>query len=138
MLPLTKEELKSYQHAKVCRKRFLKTFNNDKNYQKVRDLSHFKGKCRCAAQNVRNLRFNAPNKIQVFFHNGSNYDYYFIIKELVNEFEGQFECLGKHTEKYKTSSVSIEKEVTNVNNNYVNEKVVSKMKFIDGARFMAS
>ena len=36
-----------------------------------------------------------PNEISVVFHNGSNYDYRFIIKELANEFEGQFKCLGK-------------------------------------------
>ena len=33
------------------------------------------------------------------FHNGSNYDYDFIIKELANEFEEIFECLGENTEK---------------------------------------
>ena len=33
------------------------------------------------------------------FHNGSNYDYHFIIKELTNEFEEIFECLGENTEK---------------------------------------
>ena len=32
-------------------------------------------------------------KIPVVFHNGSNYDYHFIIKELAEVFEGQFECL---------------------------------------------
>ena len=32
------------------------------------------------------------------------------MKELVNVFEGQFECLGENTEKYKTFYVSIEKE----------------------------
>ena len=40
MLPLTKEELKPYQDAKVCDiggKRFLKKFAKDKNYRKVRD-----------------------------------------------------------------------------------------------------
>ena len=40
--------------------------------------------------------------IPVIFHNGSNYDYHFIVKELANEFEGQFECLGENKEKYKT------------------------------------
>ena len=35
-----------------------------------------------------------PNEISVVFHNDSNYDYHFIIKELANEFEGQFECYG--------------------------------------------
>ena len=40
-----------------------------------------------------------PNEITVVFHSVSNYDNHFIIKELANEFEGQFECLGKNTEK---------------------------------------
>ena len=55
------------------------------------------------------LDLNGPNEIPVVFHNGLNYDYLFIIKELANEFEGQFECLGENTEKYKTFSVPIEK-----------------------------
>ena len=40
----------------------------------------------------------------VVFHNGSNhgsiYNYYFIIKELAEEFEQQFTCLGESTEKH--------------------------------------
>ena len=73
MLPLTKEELKSYQDAKVCcicGKRFQKKFTNDKNYRKVRDHSHFTGKYRGAAHSMCNLRFAGPNKIPVVFHNG--------------------------------------------------------------------
>ena len=41
------------------------------------------------------------NEIPAAFHNGSNYDYHFIIKELANEFDGQFECLGENAEKHK-------------------------------------
>ena len=58
-----------------------------------------------------NLRFNVPNEIPAVFDNGSNYDYLFIIKELAKEFEGQFECNGENSEKYKTFSVPIEKEI---------------------------
>ena len=39
-----------------------------------------------AALSICNLKFNVPNEILVVFHNGSNYDYYFIIKELANQF----------------------------------------------------
>ena len=46
------------------------------------------------------------------FHDGSTYDYHFIIKELAEEFEGEFECLGENTEKYITFSVPIKKETT--------------------------
>ena len=63
---------------------------------------------------------------------GSNYGHHSIIKELANEFEGKFECLGGNTEKCKTFSVSIEKEVDKDGN----ESVVTisyKVKFIDSA-----
>ena len=51
------------------------------------------------------------------FHNGSNYDYHFIIKELAEEFKKQFTCLGENTEKYITFTVPIEKEVTRIGKN---------------------
>ena len=53
------------------------------------------------------------NEIPGIFHNGSDYDY-LIIKKLANEFEGQFECLGENTGKYKTFSALMEKEVTKI------------------------
>ena len=90
MLLLTKEKLKSSQDAKVCYisgKRILKN-TKVKNYQKVGDHCHYTGKYRGAAHSVCNLKFNVPYKTTVVFPNGSNYDYYLIIKELANEFEG--------------------------------------------------
>ena len=51
-------------------------------------------------------------KISVVFHSVSNYDYHFIIRELTNEFEGKFECLGESAENYKEFSLPKEKEVT--------------------------
>ena len=47
------------------------------------------------------------------FHDGSTNDYNFIIKELSEELEGQFECLGENTKKYVTFSVPIQKEIDN-------------------------
>ena len=55
-----------------------------------------------------------PNEIPLVFHNDSSYDYHFIIKELANEFDGQFECLKGNTEKYKTFFVPLEKEVKKI------------------------
>ena len=43
-----------------------------------------------------------------------NYDYHFIIKELAAKLEKQLTCLGENTEKYKTFTVPIEKEVTRI------------------------
>ena len=65
------------------------------------------------------------------FHNGSKYDYHFIIKELAEEFKGQFECLGENTEKYITFSVPINKELEN------NKTVTYKKEFIDSFSFMS-
>ena len=67
------------------------------------------------------------------FHNGLTYDYHFIIKELVKEFEGNFECFGENTEKYITFSVPLKKKTENkkIEINY-------KIKFIDSYRFMSS
>ena len=50
------------------------------NYQKVRDHCHYTGKYRVVAHSICNLRFDVPNESPVVFHNGSNYDYHFIIK----------------------------------------------------------
>ena len=105
MLPLAKEELKPDQDAKVCYicgERILRKLSKSINYRKVRDHCHYTGKYRGAAHSICNLKFNMPHEIPVVFHNGSKYDYHFIIKELANEFEGKFECLGENTEKYKT------------------------------------
>ena len=61
-------------------------------------------------------------KIPIVFHNGSNYDYHFIIKELAEEFKKQFTCLGENTEKYRTFRVLIETEITRIDtlSNFVN------------------
>ena len=68
--------------------------------KKVRDHCHYTGKYRNAPHNICNLRYKIPKEIPIVFHNGSTYDYHFIIKELVKEFEGNFEWLGENTEKY--------------------------------------
>ena len=54
-----------------------------------------------------------PKKIPVLLHNGSAYDWHFIMKYLPEEIKGDFECLGKNTEKYITFSIPIKKEVNN-------------------------
>ena len=56
-------------------------------------------------------------KILKDFHNGSNYDYNFVIKVLAKEFKNQFTCLGENIEKYMIFTVPIEKEVTRIDRN---------------------
>ena len=84
-----------------------------KKYFKVRNHCHFTGKYRGAAHDICNLRYKTPQEIPVVFHNGSTCDNHFITKDLAEKFEGQFQCLGKNTEKYITFSVSIKKELDN-------------------------
>ena len=133
MISLTMEEKVHYNKQKVCyicKKEF---DNNDKKQQKVRDHCHYTSKYRGAAHNICNLRYKVPKEIPVVFHNGSTYDYHFIIKELAKEFEGNFECLGENTEKYITFSVPIKKKIDNKDLEFT-----YKIKFIDSYRFMSS
>ena len=129
MIPLTKEEEDNYNKENIC---YIckKDFNKD---TKVRDHCHFTGKYRGAAYNTCNLRYKIPKNIPVIFHNGSTYDYHFIIKELAREFDGNFECLGENTEKYITFSVPIKKSIENKKID-----ITYKIKFIDSFRFMAT
>ena len=90
MIPLTREEEKiSHRQKKcyICKKRF-STEDNNKNHHKVKDHCHYAGKYRGAAHDICILRYKMPKEIPVVFHNGSAYDYHFIIKELAEEFEG--------------------------------------------------
>ena len=71
-------------------------------------------KYRGSAQANCNLNYKESKQIPIVFHDGSAYDYHFIIKELAKEFYGQFRCLGENTEKYITFSVTINKKVTEI------------------------
>ena len=132
MIPLTMEEKINHNEQEICyicKKEFDKS---DKKHYKVRDHCHYTGKYRGAAHNICNLRYKIPKEIPVVFHNGSTYDYHFIIKELIKEFDGNFECLGENLEKYITFSVPIKKKINNKN-----IEITYKIKFIDSYRFMS-
>ena len=89
----------------------------DKNCHKVRDICNYTGEYGSAVHSICNLRYSLPKNISIVFHNGSNYDDHFIIKELAEEFKNQFTCLGEKTEKYITFTVPVEKEVTRIDKN---------------------
>ena len=125
---LTKDEEDSYDKKNTCHI-YMKDLDSDK----VKDYCYFTGKYRGAAHNTCNLNYKIPKNIPVIFHNGSIYDYHFIIRELVSEFDGNFECLGENTEKYITFSVPIKKRIENKNID-----ITYKGRFIDSFRFMAT
>ena len=133
IMPLTIK--KEIHHNKqkicyICKKEF---DTNDKKHYKVKDHCHYAGKYRGAAHNICNLRYKIPKEIPIVFHNGSTYYYHFIIKELVKEFEGNFECSGENKEKYITFSSPLKKEIKNKNKII---EITYKIKFINSYRFM--
>ena len=135
MISLTKEEKKIHRKKKVCyicKKQFSSDDDDNEKSYIVRDHCHYTGKYRGAPHNIINLRYETPKEIPVVFHNGSTYDYHFIIKELADESEGQFECLGENTEKYITFSVPIKKGLDN------GKSITYKITIIDSFRFMSN
>ena len=133
MTGLTEEEnFRHYIEDKcfICEKTFFEDAKS--NYIKVRDYCHYTGKYRGAAHKICNLMYNTPRETPVIFHNGSSYDYHFIIKGLAEEFEGDFECLCENKEKYITFSVPIKKESNE------DGTIIYRIKFIDSFRFMST
>ena len=119
---------------------FHKKLFGDINYGTVSDNCPYTGKDRGPAHSICNLKFDVPNKIPVDFHKGSKYDYHFIIKELANDFEGPFACIGESSEIYKKFSVPIKKQVIKIDKDGEKsvEPISYKIKFIDSMGFMAT
>ena len=142
MIPLTKEEKRAHRIQRICyicKKKF-STDDNNKKHHKIRDHCHYTEKYRGAAHDIWNLRYKMRKEVPVVFHSCSTYDYHFIIKELAEEFEGEFECSGENTEKSITFSLQIKKEITK-NSKGGNDKITKisyKIKCIDSFRFMSS
>ena len=59
------------------------------------------------AHSICNLQLDVPNEILVVFYNESKYHFHFIVKELANQFEGQF--IGENNENYKSFFCSYKK-----------------------------
>ena len=103
-----------------------KEFKDEKN--KVKDFCYYTGKFKGAAHKKCIDNTLKEVEIPICFHNGSNYDYHFIIKEIAKEFDG-IECIGENSEKYITFTASIDKEFND------GLKIKYKLRFIDTFRF---
>lgn len=55
--------------------------------------------------------WNEQREISVVLHNGSNYNYNLIIKEIAEKFEGNIDFLDENTEKYIAFSVPLKKKL---------------------------
>ena len=85
---LTKDQQESYGNAKICyiyKEHFEDKYAKDKKYRNVRGEFDYTGEFRGAAHNICNLRYTTPTETTTIFHNGSNYGYHFIIKELTED-----------------------------------------------------
>ena len=120
---LTKEQKRDFDYAKVC---YMceKVFTEDN--KKVCEHNHFNGKYRGAACHSCNIKEGKNiRKIPIFFHNGSNYDFHFLIKELI-KYEGngkKVNVLAKTGEEY----ISI-----------TYESYGYKLVFLDSYRFLSN
>ena len=81
------------------------------------------------------MKYSIPKKISIVFHNGPNYDYHFIIKDVAGEFKKIITCLGEYTEKYITLTIPIRKEVTRIDKNgeEMTKNISYILPFIDSA-----
>ena len=96
MTSLTDEENRNHERSNHCHIRNEKFIHNKENekyceYCKVRDHCHY--------TDNYNLQYKVPKEIPEVFHNGSKYDYHFIINELAKGIN-RITCLGDDTEKY--------------------------------------
>ena len=90
MIPLIDDDKFKYEESKQC---YLcgQYFNTNKqskfymNYKEVRDHCHYTGKYRGDAHSLCNLRHQEERDIRVIIHNGSNYDFHLLIKDLARE-----------------------------------------------------
>ena len=135
MIPLTKEENKSYKEQKICHiceKKFCmdKDDENYKNRKQVKDQCHYTGKFRGAAHSKCNLNYKFPKDIPIIIIDNASYDTHFIINHLAEEFKGELDCIGENMEKYITFSTPNNKKC-----NY-GKIITYKLRFIDRFRFM--
>lgn len=110
----------------ICGKKFLET------EVRVRDHSHLTGKFRGAAHADCNLNYKEPRYVPIVFHNLSNYDAHFIVKQFAANIPGDITIIPRNDQLY----ISFTKTVKSVHS--ASYKNFIKLRFIDSFRFMSS
>ena len=80
---LTEKQHESCENVKICsihKEKFENKYLKDKNFCKVRVHCHYAGEYRGAEHSICILKYSVPKTIPIVFHNGSNYNYQFVIK----------------------------------------------------------
>ena len=136
MIPLTPEQKRFHNNAKrchICQSQFYSEDHvsvKSTNYRKVKDHDHYTGIYRGAAHSICNLRYSTQRDIFVVIHNGTNYDFHLIIKELNEEFRTEIQCIPEDKEKYKSFSIPIMYKECN------DYTIPYNLRFIDSNKFM--
>lgn len=98
-MKLNTEELTDFVNAKKC---YLCNRIFNESQLKNRDHNHFTGEYLGAACTYCNLQRRRPTKIPIFLHNGSKYDFHFIIKALNKKKVGEISILPYNGEHFRT------------------------------------
>ena len=89
---------------------------------------------RGAAHAICNLKYSTQKDIPVVIHNGSNYDFHLIIKELAKEFREEIHFISDDKEKYKSFSIRIMHE--SVKTEAKEYEISYNLRFTDSNKFM--
>jgi hypothetical protein len=81
-MALSKKDWMSYNEKTSC---YLCNVPFNEKIVKCRDHCHFTGKFLGAACQQCNLKRRRPRKLNIFLHNGSKYDFHFIVKAINNK-----------------------------------------------------
>ena len=90
MTLLVNEQQNSRQNSKIyyiCKEKLEDKDATYKKYWKVREGCQYTREYIGAAHIICNLKYSVPEESSIVFHNGSNYHYNLIIKELAKEFQ---------------------------------------------------
>ena len=72
--------MQEHEKVEINKKKFEDKYAKDEKYCKIRKDYHYEGEYRGAACSICSLNNSIPKEITVIIHNGSNYDYHFIIR----------------------------------------------------------
>jgi len=124
MRPLTVEEERHFNNptakCHICNKVISPDLS-----RRARDYCHLTGEYRGPAHSKCNLEYQNSRAIPVVFHNMSNYDMHFLIRDLATKIPGRTTVIPQTKDKY----ISVTK---------FNDGMDVHFRFIDSFRFMAS
>jgi len=99
-----KEDFINSNECYLCEKTFEKGDENDQNLNKCRDHDHYTGAYLGAACQSCNINRKRQLSLPIFIHNGSRYDFHFIIRALNGKDVGDIRVIPFNGEHFRTIS----------------------------------